>query len=109
MDDIEEIREAAKIGFSDEQYQLGVYYDQDNRPKSAFKWYKRAMGNGNVPAIFATAMCYRYGYGVNKNLKIAFKLMRSFALEHCDIRCRNTTLEHSYTSCCDGAKKGGTS
>lgn len=96
MDDIEEIREAAEIGFGDDQYQLGVYYDQDNRPKSAFKWYKRAMGNGNIPAIFAVAMCYRYGFGVNKNLKIAFKLMRSFA------------VENSHSSCCHGEKKGST-
>lgn len=88
-DDVEEMREAAEIGFADEQYQLGVYYDQDDRPKPAFKWYKRAMDNGNIPAIFATAMCYRYGYGVNKNLKTSFKLMRHFALKHCDNTCHH--------------------
>lgn len=89
MDDIEEIREAAEIGFCDEQYQLGIYYDQGNRPKSAFKWYKRAMDNGNVPAIFAVAMCYRYGFGVDKNLKTAFKLMRKFALNNCEAPWRD--------------------
>ena len=57
-------------------YKNGLAYDKDGSqiaesPEKAFKWYKNAVKAGNPMACASLGYCYYYGFGTEKNLKLA--------------------------------------
>ena len=76
-------RQAAEMGYSDAQYNLGYCYDygrgvtQDST--EAAKWYTMAAEQGNISAQNNLAILYETGHGVEKDLAEAVRWYRAAA------------------------------
>ena len=68
---INEWRQAAEQGDADAQYNLGIFYSQDDSVDKdmteAVKWFRKAAELGHVEAQFNLALCYAKGEGVDKD------------------------------------------
>lgn len=71
------LRRAADNGATQEQYELGVIYDQGNGvredPAEALKWYRLAAAGGSPLAQNNVAVSYLKGSGVPKDLPVAYQ------------------------------------
>ncbi|MBR6436610.1 MAG: sel1 repeat family protein, partial [Thermoguttaceae bacterium] len=80
---INEWRQAAEQGDADAQYNLGVFYSQDDSVDKdmteAVKWFRKAAELGHVEAQFNLALCYAKGEGVDKDTEEALKWHRKAA------------------------------
>lgn len=65
-------KKAAEQGHVDAMYELGYLHESDDQQK-AFYWYNRAAQLGDCYAIAKVGDCYRWGKGVEKNEREAYK------------------------------------
>ena len=76
-------RQAAEMGYSDAQYNLGYCYDYGRGvtldSTEAAKWYTMAAEQGNISAQNNLAILYETGRGVEKNLTEAVRWYRAAA------------------------------
>lgn len=66
-------------------HKLGSFYHLWDKPAAAFRYYKRAAGEGFLPSIKALTYCYENQYGVVTDPKVAFEHYQ-FAADLGDLR-----------------------
>ncbi len=78
--DIEQIREAAKLGNAGAQYLLGLMYDQgEGVPqdyRKAVKWYRKAAEQGHAGAQYQIGVMYVTSEGVPEDYREAARWYR---------------------------------
>ena len=74
---INEWRQAAEKGDVDAQYNLGVFYSQDDSVDKdmteAVKWFRKAAELGHVEAQYRLGLCYDKGDGIEQDAQEAVK------------------------------------
>jgi TPR repeat protein len=80
---INEWRQAAEQGDADAQYNLGIFYSQDDSVDKdmteAVKWFRKAAEQGVVEAQYNLGICYFEGEGIDKDMIEAVKWFRKAA------------------------------
>lgn len=68
-EDLIQLEFLAYQGDSAAQNELGNHFDRLGEYSSSFKWYKKAVDNGNVEALFNLGLAYIKGRGVKKDIQ----------------------------------------
>ncbi|QUO21870.1 SEL1-like repeat protein [Clostridiaceae bacterium Marseille-Q4143] len=71
---------AAERGDAESMNMCAILFDEKERSKDAVYYYKKAVSNGNVCALYGLAMHYYYGEGVNKNIFYAEEYLKKFRI-----------------------------
>ena len=69
-------RRALRQGSSMSAYNLGTIYRDLGNLKKAFKLYKKSVKMGDTDANLDLFLCYYFGIGIEKNIKIAKKHLK---------------------------------
>ncbi|KAL0223921.1 hypothetical protein P9112_003311 [Eukaryota sp. TZLM1-RC] len=62
---------AARKGLTDACYHLAIVSEMDEQYQEATRWYRQAADNGHPLSQNNLSICYTYGEGVTKDLKLA--------------------------------------
>ena len=78
--DFKHCKRVAEQGYSDDQYQLGLYYEEGKVVtrdyQEAVKWYRKAAEQGHARAQCQLGVCYYVGNGVTQDYQEALKWFR---------------------------------
>ena len=64
-------KKSAEQGYMHGEFNLGLHYYNNKNYTEAVPWFKKAAEQGNVSAMEKLSACYRYGRGVEKDIKQA--------------------------------------
>jgi TPR repeat protein len=65
------LEKATEEGYTQLQYQIGVWYDENDDDSIAFKWLSRAANIGVTDAYYRVGVLYEEGRGVEQNYRLA--------------------------------------
>lgn len=64
---------AAEQDHAGGQFALSTLYDEKEDKKTSFEWCLKAATQGHISAMYNTGYNYKRGYGVEKNINVAFE------------------------------------
>ena len=69
-----------KQGDAVSQVNLGAFYYEEKQNDKAFRFFRKAAQQGNVPAMYHTSMMYAHGKGVLKNNTQSYKWLSLYLI-----------------------------
>jgi TPR repeat protein len=81
------LEKATKKGYTQLQYQIGVWYENKNDYSTAFKWLSRAANIGVTDAFYRVGLLYEEGRGVEQNYRLAVDMYHKAAEKEHEIAC----------------------
>jgi TPR repeat protein len=73
------LKKATEEGYTQLQYQIGMWYDNKNDDSSAFKWLRRAANIGVTDAYYRVGVLYEEGRGTRQSYRKAANMYRKAA------------------------------
>jgi TPR repeat protein len=81
------LEKATEEGYTQLQYQIGVWYESKNDYSSVFKWLSRAANIGVTDAYYRVGVLYEEGRGVEQNYRLAADMYHKAAEKEHEDAC----------------------